>query len=220
MLAYSSSGPQNAQYKLGFDPLGYFTYHRIQQTGAKRKKYLRRSLFWGAFNLHTGMKANTSRHVAGMPGKLCKRHWCCKQPRRFKTPDTGASGRGNAEDVTLISRCESCCSLCEILELGVSDVAWHGKDSWVADFAFQIVWGKQESWVNHYSISPTKVFLPRLAFATLIYLQRDISAGGWVTAIGHDQQRTKGISMDKRDMSHPGAPSASRSKLLTKGKES
>lgn len=56
MLAYSSSGPQNAQYKLGFDPLGYFTYHRIQQTGAKRKKYLRRSLFWGAFNLHTGMR--------------------------------------------------------------------------------------------------------------------------------------------------------------------
>lgn len=36
-----------------------------------------------------------------MPAKLCKRHRSCRKTRKLKTPDTGTTGRGNPDEVTL-----------------------------------------------------------------------------------------------------------------------
>lgn len=67
---------------------------------------------------------------------------------------------------------------------------------------------------SHCSISPS----PCLCYAHLpteTYFSRRLgdSCRTWPA-------KEQGISMDKRDMNHPGAPSASRSRLLTRSRES
>lgn len=156
-----------------------------------------------------------------MPGKLCKRHQCCKQARSLKTSDTGASGRDNAEEVTHISRCERYCSLC-VWDLGAGSircgVTWQRELggrfclSNCVEEARKLSQPLQH--FSHYSVSPSPC-LRHPHLPTERYFSRRLgdSCRTWPA-------KEQGISIDKRDMSQPGGPSASRSRLLRRGRES
>lgn len=128
-----------------------------------------------------------------MPAKLCKRHRCCKWPRKLKMPDTSRyrerQPRGGdthtSPDVKAAAHCmrsSSCKShmWCD-----------KGKAAWWQIVPFKLQGGSKKA------ESTTTVTLPRLA--SDIYPQRgEISAVGWLAASGRAQQRNKASALGKR----------------------
>lgn len=143
-----------------------------------------------------------------MPAKLCKRHRCCKWPRKLKTPDTGRyrerRPRGGdihtSPDVRAAAHCMRSSSWRSQMWCDKGKAAW-----------WQIVPFKLRG-ESKKAESTTTVTLPRLASDTLVYPQRDeISA-----ASRHAQRRNISTGQKTWGMSHSVASSATGNKLLTR----